>query len=75
VQYGYDKLNRRTQLNFGPNTSSLKAVGYQYDGLSRPVSITNWQNEQLGYIYNGSRLSSVNYPNGVQAAYSFDGQR
>lgn len=73
VQYQYDVLGRRNPIQFGPNTANLKQVNYGYDGLSRPVTMTNWASQPVNYSYNGARLSALSYPNGVTATFSFDG--
>jgi RHS repeat-associated protein len=71
VQYGYDSSNRRTALKFGPDTAHLQTVGYQYDAYDRLTAITGWQG-QLSYGYDGERLSTLTYPNGVNASFSYD---
>src|SRR5262249_33673629 len=63
----------RTTLSFGPSGGPYKPVSYSYDALSRPYTITNWNSQPLTYTYSGARLNQLNYPNGVVAAYSFDG--
>ncbi|NWJ98094.1 MAG: RHS repeat protein [Chloroflexi bacterium] len=75
VKYGYDTLNRRNQLQFGPDGNNLKTVRYGYDGLSRPITMSNWTNpaQTLRYDYSGERLKVITYPNGVKANYTFDG--
>ena len=82
VSYGYDLLNRRSTLNFGSNTNSLNHVAYEYDGLSRPLFISNNYlgdqqgnrvTQQLGYAYTGERLSQLNYPNATKATFGYDG--
>jgi RHS repeat-associated protein len=78
VAYRYDNADRRTALSFG-TSGQLKGVGYGYDGLSRPVTMSNWligsfpTTSTLVYTYSGSRLAGMGYPNGVGAAYGFDG--
>jgi RHS repeat-associated protein len=72
VQYSYDILGRRTQLDFGANATKLKTVSYQYDSLNRPQQITNWANQTMLYSYTGAQLTGLTYPNGVNAAYTYD---
>lgn len=75
ITYTYDVAGRRSGLYFGPDTSpaNVKSVTYGYDGLSRPVSMTNWANQTATYIYSGTHLSQLTYPNGITATYRYDG--
>jgi len=77
VKYGYDILGRRNSLAFGPTLAKLVTSTYGYDSLSRPISMSNGlttpPNQLVSYNYTGERLTSLSYPNGVTATYSYDG--
>ena len=77
LAYSYDNLNRRAGLTFSSVSSGNvpRTVSYGYDGLSRPLTVTNWaaSPQTLTYNYLGERLDNQLYPNGTKAQYSYDG--
>ena len=74
VKYDYDTLGQRTGLTFGYTPNNLKKVGYQYDALGRLTKLTNGQNDSLNLQYTGDFLTKATYPNGTQAAFTYDGE-
>lgn len=69
VQYNYDANGNVTQMTYPDG----KALHYEYDGLNRLTSVTDWKNRTISYTYNrDSKLTRVNYPNGMYTDYIYD---
>lgn len=61
--YGYDKNG---------NCTSINGTTYEYDGLNRLTSVT-FTGGTITYTYRkDSRLSKVEYPNGMVTTYGYD---
>jgi RHS repeat-associated protein len=68
VGYAYDIAGRRTQLTFDG-----VSVGYEYDERGRLVKVTDWNNGETTFGYDGAgRHTATNRPNGVSSAYAHD---
>lgn len=75
AHYYYNSDDQRTSMIFGAGANAYNTVNYGYDGLSRPITISNWATatQTLGYNYNGNRLYQMVYPNGLSSIYNYDG--
>lgn len=83
LSFSYDSFNRITGTSFnGYNNSysydkngnclSVNNTTYSYDGLNRMTSVT-FNNKTINYTYRkDSKLSEVNYPNGMTTEYGYD---
>jgi RHS repeat-associated protein len=68
VAAGFDALGRLTSVAF-----SGRSWSYQYDTLSRITNIVaNEGSYRLGYLGQGTRKVSIQYPNGVSAGMTYD---
>ena len=68
VAVDYDALGRMTNLAFAG-----QAWGYQHDGLGRVTNLLAPEGSyRLGYLQQGGRKTSVQYPNGLQVNMGYD---
>jgi YD repeat-containing protein len=65
VSFGYDKLSRRTAM-----TDTTGTTGYGYDDLDRLASVTDGNNQTVGYSYDarGNR-TQMSYPDSKTVTY------
>lgn len=83
ITFGYDGFNRITATSFdghsnsytyddNGNCTSVNGTTYTYDGLDR-VTAVKFSGKTISYTYRkDSKLSKVEYPNGMTTTYSYD---
>ncbi|NCP03637.1 MAG: RHS repeat-associated core domain-containing protein [Deltaproteobacteria bacterium] len=72
IDYQYDAAGNRTSMTLQPGTPDEQVIGYTYDNVNRLSGMTSPAGAfSLGYdLLN--RRTSLGYPNGVSAGYSYD---
>ena len=69
VTFTYDALGNRLHMSDGTGTTN-----WRYDGLSRPISITDPMTGTVLYGYDGSgNRASLTYADGKVVTYAYDG--
>ena len=68
VDYGYNTVGKRTRLVY-PGDNELT---YSYDAANRLTSIADWAARTTQYTYDGLRIATVTYPNGVVEMHGYD---
>ena len=69
VSAGYDAFGRMTNISFSGRTWS-----YQYDAMGRVTNLVAPEGTyRFGHLEEGFRKTSISYPNGVEAALTYDG--
>jgi RHS repeat-associated protein len=73
VTYGYDAVGNRTSLTYpGDGVNPARTVTYAYDAASRLASMTDWESRTTNYTYNGLRLATTTFPNGLVETRGYD---
>ena len=68
VQFSYDSAGNRAVM-----TDTLGITEWAYDGLNRPIRVTDPFSGTVGYGYDGlGRRTALNYPDGKVVSYSYD---
>lgn len=69
VSAAYDTFGRMTNISFSGRTWS-----YQYDAIGRVTNLIAPEGTyRFGHLEEGFRKTSISYPNGVEAALTYDG--
>ena len=74
VDYAYDPGGNRIRLTYPglhPGDPG-KELTYGYDTANRLTSITDWADRATQYTYNGLRVATVTFPNGVLETHGYD---
>jgi RHS repeat-associated protein len=70
--YGYDARSRRTWVTYvNSDFTSLRTVGFAYDGADREIEIRDGSAVVLARTYEDARLSNVRYGNGFVRTFSY----
>ena len=83
ISFTYDSFNRITATSYdgqvnnysydkNGNCTNVNNTEYSYDGLNRLTSVT-FEGQTITYTYRkDSKLSKVDYPNGMATTYGYD---